>query len=72
MFHRSEWEHAPGIWNEEQVTAWKKVVDGVHSAGGAIFAQVKKYLLRIQSMLTAYNSSGIVGFVVALKFENFQ
>ncbi|KAF8023429.1 hypothetical protein BT93_F0819 [Corymbia citriodora subsp. variegata] len=30
----------PGIYTEEQVEAWKKVVDAVHSKGGIIFCQV--------------------------------
>ncbi|WP_026695675.1 NADH:flavin oxidoreductase [Peribacillus kribbensis] len=30
----------PGIFNDEQVQAWKKVVDSVHQAGAKIFAQL--------------------------------
>ncbi|KAF7846530.1 hypothetical protein BT93_L4193 [Corymbia citriodora subsp. variegata] len=30
----------PGIYTEEQVEAWKKVVDAVHSKGGIIFCQL--------------------------------
>lgn len=30
----------PGIYNEEQKNAWKKVVDAVHAKGGKIFAQL--------------------------------
>lgn len=30
----------PGIWNTEQVNAWKMVTDAVHSAGGRIFVQL--------------------------------
>ncbi|KII89062.1 hypothetical protein PLICRDRAFT_40702 [Plicaturopsis crispa FD-325 SS-3] len=36
----TEWQNAPGIWNAEQVAAWKKVVDAVHAEGGAIYAQL--------------------------------
>lgn len=36
----TEWPHAPGIWNMEQVHAWKRVTDRVHEAGGLIFCQV--------------------------------
>lgn len=32
--------NTPGIYNEEQKHAWKKVVDGVHAKGGKIFAQL--------------------------------
>jgi N-ethylmaleimide reductase len=30
----------PGIYNEEQKNAWKKVVEAVHAKGGKIFAQL--------------------------------
>ena len=30
----------PGIWNSEQVTAWKKVTNAVHEKGGKIFIQL--------------------------------
>lgn len=30
----------PGIFNEEQITGWKKVTDAVHGKGGKIFAQL--------------------------------
>ncbi|OWM74433.1 hypothetical protein CDL15_Pgr013337 [Punica granatum] len=32
--------HVPGIFNEEQVRAWKKIVDAVHSKGSVIFCQL--------------------------------
>ena len=31
---------APGIWNDEQVEAWKPVVERVHQAGGRIMCQL--------------------------------
>ena len=34
------WPSAPGLWSEEQVAAWKPVVQAVHDAGGIIFAQL--------------------------------
>ena len=30
----------PGIWNEAQTAAWRKVTDAVHAAGGKIYAQL--------------------------------
>lgn len=30
----------PGLWNEHQATAWKKITDGVHARGGHIFVQL--------------------------------
>ncbi|XP_076905787.1 artemisinic aldehyde Delta(11(13)) reductase-like [Bidens hawaiensis] len=32
--------HVPGIFNREQIDAWKKVVDAVHKQGGVIFCQL--------------------------------
>ncbi|KAE8657989.1 12-oxophytodienoate reductase 3 [Hibiscus syriacus] len=32
--------HVPGIYNEEQVGAWKKIVDAVHAKGSLIFCQL--------------------------------
>ncbi|KAK4761152.1 hypothetical protein SAY87_006045 [Trapa incisa] len=32
--------HVPGIYNEEQVQAWKSIVDAVHSKGSVIFCQL--------------------------------
>lgn len=34
------WPYAPGLWNDEQVEAWKPVVAKVHGAGGRIVAQL--------------------------------
>lgn len=30
----------PGIYNDEQINAWKKTTDAVHAAGGKIFMQI--------------------------------
>ncbi|PKA47040.1 12-oxophytodienoate reductase 7 [Apostasia shenzhenica] len=32
--------HCPGIYNQDQVDAWKKVVDAVHAKGSIIFCQL--------------------------------
>lgn len=34
------WADAPGIYNDEMVQGWKKVVDSVHEAGGVIVLQL--------------------------------
>ena len=34
------WPFAPGIWNEEQVAAWKPVTAAVHAEGGKMFCQL--------------------------------
>jgi len=34
------WPYAPGIWSEDQVTAWRPVTDAVHQAGGRILCQL--------------------------------
>jgi N-ethylmaleimide reductase len=36
----SGWPFAPGLWNDEQVEAWKPVTEAVHDAGGRIVAQL--------------------------------
>ncbi|KAJ3549834.1 hypothetical protein NMY22_g729 [Coprinellus aureogranulatus] len=36
----TEWQAAPGIWNKEQVTGWRKVTDAVHAHGTFIYAQL--------------------------------
>ncbi len=33
-------DRAPGIWTDEQVEAWKPVIDNVHDKGGRIVAQL--------------------------------
>jgi hypothetical protein len=32
--------HTPGVWSGEQVEGWRKIVDGVHGAGGRMFLQL--------------------------------
>jgi N-ethylmaleimide reductase len=34
------WPSAPGLWSQEQRTAWGPIVDAVHAAGGRIVAQL--------------------------------
>ncbi|WP_375380702.1 alkene reductase [uncultured Sphingomonas sp.] len=34
------WPYAPGLWMDEQVEAWKPVIQAVHGAGGRIVAQL--------------------------------
>jgi N-ethylmaleimide reductase len=34
------WPGAPGLWSEEQVNAWRRIVRAVHGAGGRIVAQL--------------------------------
>lgn len=40
LLRRTEWPHAPGLWNKDQVAGWKKVTDAVHKEGAPIFAQL--------------------------------
>lgn len=32
--------NTPGIWTEEQLEAWKPIVNGVHKKGGVFFCQI--------------------------------
>lgn len=34
------YKHVPGIWNDEQCAAWKRVTDAVHSKGSYIYLQL--------------------------------
>jgi N-ethylmaleimide reductase len=34
------WPFAPGLWNDEQVEAWKPITSALHAAGGRIVAQL--------------------------------
>ncbi|KAJ6573947.1 hypothetical protein DFH09DRAFT_1078882 [Mycena vulgaris] len=36
----TEWPQAPGIWNKEQIAAWKTIVDAVHTTETKIYCQV--------------------------------
>lgn len=37
---QTRFPHVPGIYSEEQVEAWKRVVDAVHAKGSVIFCQL--------------------------------
>src|ERR1700749_1063509 len=34
------WFGAPGLYSEQQIEGWRKIVDAVHAKGGRIFAQL--------------------------------
>ncbi|KAJ7146477.1 hypothetical protein C8R44DRAFT_600641 [Mycena epipterygia] len=34
------YKHAPGIWSDEQISAWKKVTDRVHAKGSYMYLQL--------------------------------
>ncbi|KAJ7439984.1 hypothetical protein FB451DRAFT_1355599 [Mycena latifolia] len=34
------WKHAPGIWSDEQISAWKTITDRVHAKGSFIYLQI--------------------------------
>ncbi len=34
------WQNTPGIYNDDQVAGWKKIVEAVHAQGGHIFLQL--------------------------------
>ncbi|KIK38151.1 hypothetical protein CY34DRAFT_809635 [Suillus luteus UH-Slu-Lm8-n1] len=36
----TEWQNAPGLWNQDQIAAWKRITDAVHAEGGLIFSQL--------------------------------
>ncbi|MEH6592857.1 MAG: alkene reductase [Halioglobus sp.] len=49
----------PGIYNDEQVAAWKPVVDAVHAKGGLIVAQIM-HVGRVSNKLNKSESSETV------------
>ena len=34
------WPYAPGIWNADQIEAWRSIVSAVHASGGLMFSQL--------------------------------
>lgn len=40
LFCGYRFPHVPGIFNKEQIEAWKKVVNAVHAKGAIIFCQL--------------------------------
>ncbi|CCL99890.1 uncharacterized protein FIBRA_01915 [Fibroporia radiculosa] len=34
------YNNVPGIWNDEQVTAWKRITDAIHEKGSRVFCQL--------------------------------
>ena len=40
QIYRTEWPHAPGLWDDKHVEGWKNIVDAVHEAGTKIYAQL--------------------------------
>lgn len=61
----------PGIWNEEQVEAWKPVVEGVHEKGGVFFCQIwHSGRLFVPTLSALYFSIG-VGFSLTSKSLQF-
>ncbi|KAF7798996.1 hypothetical protein EIP86_010226 [Pleurotus ostreatoroseus] len=38
--YAGNYPNVPGIWNEDQIKAWKKIVDAVHAKGSYIFVQL--------------------------------
>lgn len=58
--YRSTWPWVPGIWSDEQIDAWKKVVNAVHAEGGLIYGQLwhRKSFVNVYIQRLIY---GVVG-----------
>ena len=39
-FATNRYPDTPGIWMEEQVEAWKPIINAVHDKGGVFFCQI--------------------------------
>lgn len=68
------WFHAPGVWNEKQVEAWKPVTKAVHAEGGAIAMQLWHMGRQVSETVTgmravAPSPIGIPGEVTAKNGE---
>ena len=46
------WESAPGIWNDDQVAGWAKVVEAVHAKEGAVCMQLWHMGRQVHSSIT--------------------
>jgi N-ethylmaleimide reductase len=69
------WPYAPGIWNDEQVAAWRPVTDAVHAAGGRIVAQLWHMGRLVHPSLGGQqpvSSSAITAPDLALTYEGKQ
>ena len=40
MVHYGRYVHTPGIFTEEQMEAWRPIVNAVHDKGGVFFCQL--------------------------------
>ncbi|KAI4388897.1 hypothetical protein MLD38_001186 [Melastoma candidum] len=47
----------PGIWTNEQVEAWKPIVDAVHGKGGIFFCQIW-HVGRVSNTISGYQPNG--------------
>ncbi|KAJ7067618.1 hypothetical protein C8F01DRAFT_1228214 [Mycena amicta] len=36
----TEWQEAPGLWDQSHIDGWKTIVDAVHATGSKIYAQL--------------------------------
>ncbi|KAL8292008.1 hypothetical protein RQP46_001474 [Phenoliferia psychrophenolica] len=41
--------HAPGVWTEDQIAGWKKVVDAVHAKGSFLYLPASSEALKIEA-----------------------
>ncbi|KAI8144054.1 hypothetical protein BJV82DRAFT_644186 [Fennellomyces sp. T-0311] len=58
--------NVPGLYNEEQITGWKKVTDAVHAKGGIIYNQLWHQGRTTYSMLLPNNAKPVAPSAIAI------
>ncbi|MEB3310284.1 MAG: alkene reductase [Snowella sp.] len=63
------WLNSPGIYNEEQVQGWKKVIEAVHTQGGRIFLQLWHMGRASHSSYQPHGTLPVAPSAIAIKGE---
>ncbi|KAJ8487870.1 hypothetical protein ONZ45_g14167 [Pleurotus djamor] len=64
-------EHAPGIWSEEQIAAWRQVTDAVHARGSYIYMQLWALgRAALHEVLSSQNLPYVSASDVPLSYQN--
>ncbi|CAF0745091.1 unnamed protein product [Adineta steineri] len=67
----TEWNNAPGIYSDEQVAGWRKIVDSVHAHNGHIFIQLW-HIGRVAHPLLQNGRPNVAPSAIAAKGGKFR